>query len=570
MSNIEVLINTLAPDAVVIEEPNGTLSSLVSIFPKAEFLSSLGNLGEANRGELARRLFFIWAGYVVLRCIYNLYFHPLRKIPGPWLAAMTPLCDFWYDVVKSGSYLWEIQKMHEKYDVIVQSLARSADYLGPIVRINPNEVHIDDPEYYQNVYVGGTHRVNKDSSTVAGFGVPASVAATVNHAQHRSRRGNMNPYFAKRSIVSMEPQIHERITAMLNRLDGARKEGTKISLDLAFSAMTADIITQRFFGYHYDYLSIPSLVSPIREAFKGVSEIFHWTRFVPWAIKYLKKLPIPIIRLILPPVAELLLLQEDIKINIKKKLASKEDSSASKSIMIEALGDPHVPAQERSMKRLVDEGQFIIFAGTETSSRSLAVGMFYLLDNKSLVTKALAELSKVDHIPDEELTMKDLETLPFMTGIVKEAIRLSYGPITRLPRVFTHETLQYKDHAIPPGTPVSQSTYFVHTNPKCFADPFTFNPDRWVEAAKAGFPLERYLTSFTKGSRQCLGIGLAHAELYLTFTRVLRNFDMDLVNTSVADVQVHNVLIIGQPKFEKGKGEGQGEVEVMVTRKLRS
>ncbi|KAK1723386.1 cytochrome P450 monooxygenase [Colletotrichum acutatum] len=556
MSNIEVLINTLATDAAVIKEPNNTISSLVGIFPKADFLWSLGNLGETNRGELARRLFFIWTGYVVLRCIYNFYFHPLSKIPGPWLAAMTPLCDFWYDAVKNGNYLWEIQKMHEKY--------------GPIVRINPNEVHIDDPEYYQNVYVGGTHRINKDSSTVAGFGVPASVAATVNHAQHRSRRGYMNPYFAKRSIVSMEPQIHERITAMLNRLDGARKEGAKISLDLAFSAMTADIITQRFFGYHYDYLSIPSLVSPIREAFKGVSEIFHWTRFVPWAIKYLKKLPIPVIRLVLPPVAELLLLQEDIKINIKNKLASENNSLQSKSIIIEALGNSHVPAQERTMERLVDEGQVIIFAGTETSSRSLAVGMFYLLADKSLVTKALDELSKLDHIPDEELTMKDLETLPFMTGIVKEAIRLSYGPITRLPRVFTHETLQYKDHAIPPGTPVSQSTYFVHTNAKCFVDPFTFNPDRWVEAAKAGFPLERYLTSFTKGSRQCLGIGLAHAELYLTFTRVLRNFDMDLVNTSIVDVQVHNVLIIGQPKLEKDKGEGQGEVEVMVTRKLRS
>ncbi|KAI3531125.1 trichodiene oxygenase [Colletotrichum filicis] len=59
----------------------------------------------------------------------------------------------------------------------------------------------------------------------------------------------------------------------------------------------------------------------------------------------------------------------------------------------------------------------------------------------SLDLAALAELSRVDYIPDEELIMKDLETLPFMTGIVKEAIRLSYGPITRLPRVFTYETL---------------------------------------------------------------------------------------------------------------------------------
>jgi hypothetical protein len=45
---------------------------------------------------------------------------------------------------------------------------------------------------------------------------------------------------------------------------------------------------------------------------------------------------------------------------------------------------------------------------------------------------------------------------------------------------------------------------------------------------------------------------------------------MDLINTTVSDVQVHNILIIGQPKVEKGKGRGQGEVEVMVTRKLQA
>ncbi|KAI1873310.1 uncharacterized protein JN550_003563 [Neoarthrinium moseri] len=537
---------------------NDTTPPPVADAPKSShFAASLGTLEYTKRGQLARNLLVLWGAYLVLRCVYNVYFHPLRKIPGPWMAAMTPFSDFWHDAVKSGNYLWEIRKMHEKY--------------GPIIRINPNEVHIDDPEYYQNVYAGGVHRINKDSSTVAGFGVPASVAATVSHAQHRSRRGYMNPYFAKRSILAMEPEIHERISAMLSRLDGARKEGKMISLDRAFAAMTADIITKRFFGYHYDYLSSPDLVFDVREAFKGVSEIFHFTRFVPWVIKYLKKLPIPIIRLILPPVADLLLLQEDIKKNIKKMLVNKDENpGSSKSVMIEALGDPRIPAEERSLKRLVDEGQVIIFAGTETSSRALATGMFYLLDNKSIIDKVRAELAQLAHIPDEKLTMPQLEPLPYLTGVVKESIRLSYGPITRLPRVFTHETLQYKDYAIPPGTPVSQSTYFVHTNPKIFEDPFTFNPDRWVEAAKQGFPLERYLTSFTKGSRQCLGIGLAHAELYLTLARVLRNFDMDLINTTVEDVQVHNVLIIGQPKIVKGKGPGQGEVEVMVTRKLLS
>lgn len=53
--------------------------------------------------------------YYSLRCIYNLYFHPLCKFPGPKLAAIGSFLDFYYDVVKDGTYLWEIEKMHRKY-----------------------------------------------------------------------------------------------------------------------------------------------------------------------------------------------------------------------------------------------------------------------------------------------------------------------------------------------------------------------------------------------------------------------------------------------------------------------
>ena len=65
--------------------------------------------------SLTWTLFLLSALYFVTRCIYNAYFHPLRKIPGPRLAAMTPFYDFWYDVVKGGPYLWEIRRMHEIY-----------------------------------------------------------------------------------------------------------------------------------------------------------------------------------------------------------------------------------------------------------------------------------------------------------------------------------------------------------------------------------------------------------------------------------------------------------------------
>lgn len=54
-------------------------------------------------------------GLLVLRTVYHLYFHPLSSFPGPKLAAVTFLYEFYYDVVKSGMYIWEIERMHKKY-----------------------------------------------------------------------------------------------------------------------------------------------------------------------------------------------------------------------------------------------------------------------------------------------------------------------------------------------------------------------------------------------------------------------------------------------------------------------
>lgn len=54
-------------------------------------------------------------GYVILLAIYRLYFHPLAKFPGPKLAAITHLYEFYFNIIKDGMFIWEIQRMHEQY-----------------------------------------------------------------------------------------------------------------------------------------------------------------------------------------------------------------------------------------------------------------------------------------------------------------------------------------------------------------------------------------------------------------------------------------------------------------------
>jgi len=53
--------------------------------------------------------------YSVYHVIYNLFFSPIAGFPGSKLAAATGWVEFYYDYFKQGAYIYEIEKMHQKY-----------------------------------------------------------------------------------------------------------------------------------------------------------------------------------------------------------------------------------------------------------------------------------------------------------------------------------------------------------------------------------------------------------------------------------------------------------------------
>ena len=46
---------------------------------------------------------------------YRLHFSPIARFPGPKLAALTFLYEFYYDVWQEGQYTWKIRDLHDKY-----------------------------------------------------------------------------------------------------------------------------------------------------------------------------------------------------------------------------------------------------------------------------------------------------------------------------------------------------------------------------------------------------------------------------------------------------------------------
>ncbi|KAH6605514.1 cytochrome p450 [Trichoderma cornu-damae] len=125
------------------------------------------------------RLFVVlMAAFAILstltKWIYNLHLHPQRKIPGPRLAAMTGLYEFWFDVVMNGQYSSEIKRMHEVY--------------GPVVRISPREIHIQEPKQRSIIRTPGVEKVRTKPAAVS-FAIATPVAAKVDH-HHRARHLN--------------------------------------------------------------------------------------------------------------------------------------------------------------------------------------------------------------------------------------------------------------------------------------------------------------------------------------------------------------------------------------------
>lgn len=53
--------------------------------------------------------------YAVGMGVYYLYFSQLAGFPGPKIEAATGWYEFYHDYWRNGKYIFEIEKMHQKY-----------------------------------------------------------------------------------------------------------------------------------------------------------------------------------------------------------------------------------------------------------------------------------------------------------------------------------------------------------------------------------------------------------------------------------------------------------------------
>jgi cytochrome P450 len=218
------------------------------------------------------------------------------------------------------------------------------------------------------------------------------------------------------------------------------------------------------------------------------------------------------------------------------------------------LLDSKLPCPEKEPSRLAADAQVLVSAGSETTARSLTYATFSLLTLPDVLSHLKQELENAipGRDPTAKISLEQVQHLPYLSAVIKESLRLSYGVVGRLARVWPNEDIQFREWTIPAGTAVSMTSYDVHHDEVIFPESFRFDPNRWINNPG----LDRYLVSFGKGTRQCLGMNLAYAEMYLTLARVFRWFGLDSVRRS-GDVGVLEL-------FETDKTDVEMVADVLV------
>ncbi|EHK96787.1 putative Trichodiene oxygenase [Glarea lozoyensis 74030] len=401
--------------------------------------------------------------YIVLLVSYRLYLSPLAKFPGPKIAAATLWTEFYYDAVLGGQFQFKVKEWHEIY--------------GPVVRINPFEIHIDDPkgDFYGTVF-SNTGIRDKHEFYTSQFGTGKTGFGTVSHHLHRLRRKAMNPFFQPSNVLRFEPVIKAKLDKLCQRID-------------QYSAAKLGAMPMRIVFMSYATDGLPDFIVKAMD---------------------------PNLILVLEMQRKIEGIVVDVLSGKDGKYAYYPDGSP-RTIFHEILKSDSLPAADRDVEYLWQEGQNFLGAGSDTVAFVLTMATYYLLADTKKAEKLREELRVARADKDTELRVVALMKLPYLTGVVNEALRLSYGTSCRLTRIAPTESLNFQHWHIPAGTPISMSSLMMHHNENIFPQSHTFSPERWADQEDGGKALERYLVSFSKGSRQCIGMGQHFTDILSMF-----------------------------------------------------
>jgi hypothetical protein len=183
--------------------------------------------------------------WITSLAIYRRFFHPLAKIPGPFWASITHFYIVKYNLFSGRSQFYlQIEKLHQQY--------------GPVVRISPEEIHLNDPENHEKIYYIGSTAPSKAVYFYGSFGMKTAAFATTDNALHRVRRAAIHPVFSRKAVLQLEDVVQAKAQKLVHRMEEFLSQSKPVDLHHGYRALAVDVVTDYSFDNCYNQLDSPN------------------------------------------------------------------------------------------------------------------------------------------------------------------------------------------------------------------------------------------------------------------------------------------------------------------------
>ncbi|MCJ1435656.1 RNA polymerase II mediator complex subunit [Xylographa pallens] len=458
--------------------------------------------------------FAVVFAYPALTAIYNLYFHPLAKFPGPklWSASRIP-----YIVsLLRGNLVHDQQKIHEQY--------------GDVVRLGPDEISFAKDEAWHDIYVhrAGHKDLAKDPIWYkAPDEMPQNIITTIDLTVHTRLRKLIGSVFTEKSFRSQQPLIESYADLVITKLrklvaESATRDDTATTNILDWlNYFTIDIIGDLSFGESFNCLQTSDYhpwVKTLNNFLKGMVYLAA-TRYYP-SVEYLlfKMLPKSVMDM-QQKHAEFASERIRRRLNVKK---------ARPDFMTPFL-ENNVGFEKLSIREIESNFAILIVAGADTTATTLSGIINYLVLNPDVLERLKNEI-RTSFERESGITIAAIHDLPYLKAVINEGLRLCNPVPGGLPRIVPKGGDTYAGHWIPENTSISVRPYVISRSEAYFSQPDAFIPSRWLPFGQrpAEFESDHLAASnpFSIGHSSCLGEKLAWAEMRIFLTRLIWAFDI--------------------------------------------
>jgi cytochrome P450 len=398
-----------------------------------------------------------------------------------------------------------------------KKLTRWARDYGDIVYYHFLDFHcyvLFHPQHIEQVLLGKTGNFVKGMTARSNPELFGNGLLTSDGEFWRRQRRLSNPAFHRESLARYADITVEEAT----KLTEGWKDGETRNIHNDMMNVTLRIVLRSLFGTKLgEHMRV---IEPALEAIMNSSTGFH-------SIAFYLRLPTSTRKLHYLAVQKLNEIVYGLIAEGREKLRSAEataqDGTGGKDLLTLLLTARDDEGNSMSDQQLRDEVITILLAGHETTALNLSWAWYLLAQHPEVEQRLHAELESV--LGGRPPAVSDLPKLQYTDRVIRETLRL-YPPAWRVFRR-TEEPFQVGDYLLPAGSNIVLSQWVTQRDPRWFAEPERFHPDRWSEESAAKLPRFAYFP-FGGGPRVCIGAGFAMMEAMLLLATIAQSYRIRL------------------------------------------